>query len=337
MKLLKYIGIFAAVVVGLLALLTGYAAVKNSILSSKWRAALPVNGKLVDAGTTKLCIIEKGTASPAVIIETGLGSTAAEWAGVQDALSKRARVILYERAGYGHSGDAQGARAPEAIVNELKFALEKEGITPPYVIVGHDIGALYAEYFARTDPFAVVGVVLVDPLPLNFERFKKELDPGVYNNFIDRTPGLQMGRAFAAMGAMRALSIVPYRTYPSVIKQDLVEAWSQSRFYETMVSEYRKGFREGSAKLAEAGPFPKIPLVVIEHSPKLYHDDMMFWGVPVDQARKIETITRDAYDRYLKLSPRAERIVSAKSMKNIHFDEPELLVRIVDEMVQRFR
>src|SRR4030095_6017217 len=72
------------------------------------------------------------------------------------------RTIAYSRAGYPGSDDASGARDAATIVSELRAELKRRGILPPYILVGHSLGGLYMQYFARQFPHEVSGLVLVD-------------------------------------------------------------------------------------------------------------------------------------------------------------------------------
>ena len=108
---------------------------------------------------------------PTVIFEAGLGDTAAVWDGV--AVPPGFGRFAWTRAGYGLGvdlligqfwpGDADGRRTGAEVTVQLDQALAEAQETPPYVLVGHSLGALYALDFARTHPEAVAGIVLVDP------------------------------------------------------------------------------------------------------------------------------------------------------------------------------
>ncbi|PYF07762.1 alpha/beta hydrolase family protein [Rhodobacter viridis] len=110
-------------------------------------------------------------AGPTVIFEAGLGDTASVWSGV-DTPPGLGR-FAWTRAGYGFGadlvagqswpGDADGRRTGAEVTAQLGQALAKAQAGPPYILVGHSIGALYVLDFARTHPEAVKGIVLVDP------------------------------------------------------------------------------------------------------------------------------------------------------------------------------
>ena len=60
-------------------------------------------GNLVDVGGRKLHLYCTGKGSPIVILESGAGSFAIDWALVQLEVAKTTRVCSYDRAGHGWS------------------------------------------------------------------------------------------------------------------------------------------------------------------------------------------------------------------------------------------
>jgi pimeloyl-ACP methyl ester carboxylesterase len=54
------------------------------------------------------------------------------------------------------------------------LALEKSGVKPPYVMVGHSFGGIYVRVFANMYPREVVGMVLIDPSQESFNDWLKK-------------------------------------------------------------------------------------------------------------------------------------------------------------------
>jgi pimeloyl-ACP methyl ester carboxylesterase len=97
-----------------------------------------------------------------VVFENGLRETLDTWTPVLKAVAPRAHVFAYNRAGYGRSDVVDGSREGCVVVEELRHTLRAAGLLPPYVLVGHSMGGLYMQEFARAHPDEVAGVVLVD-------------------------------------------------------------------------------------------------------------------------------------------------------------------------------
>jgi pimeloyl-ACP methyl ester carboxylesterase len=122
----------------------------------------PPIGKLVDIGTHRLHVVESGKGSPTIVLEAGLMSTVLSWTELQRDLSPSFRVVSYDRAGLGWSELGPMPRTADRIVDELHAMLERAGIPPPYLLVGHSFGGLTMPLFASRFPEEVVGMVLVD-------------------------------------------------------------------------------------------------------------------------------------------------------------------------------
>jgi pimeloyl-ACP methyl ester carboxylesterase len=108
-------------------------------------------------------IRSEGHGPRTVILEAGLGDTLDVWKDVQAGIAANCtRTLAYNRAGYAGSDPSNGPRDAETIVAELRAELRRRNINPPYVLVGHSLGGLYMQYFARNYPKEVVGLLLVD-------------------------------------------------------------------------------------------------------------------------------------------------------------------------------
>ncbi|HEY7379331.1 MAG TPA: alpha/beta fold hydrolase [Steroidobacteraceae bacterium] len=98
-----------------------------------------------------------------VVLASGLGDTLDIWKTVQPLIADHcARTISYTRAGYPGSDVADGTRDAATNISELRAELKRRGIQPPYVLVGHSLGGLYMQYYARQYPQEIAGLVLVD-------------------------------------------------------------------------------------------------------------------------------------------------------------------------------
>ena len=106
--------------------------------------------------------IVAGHGAPAVVFENGLGGRLQWWAKVIPVVAQETTVFAYNRAGTGTSTEASGPRDGNAITEELRRNLREKGIPPPYVLVGHSLGGLYMQLYARRYPEDVAGLVLVD-------------------------------------------------------------------------------------------------------------------------------------------------------------------------------
>ncbi len=120
----------------------------------------------VQAETPELIQIT-GHGNSTVIFENGLGDDLSTWQKVAPEVSKFAKVLTYDRLVYPNQVTAQ------EIVNHLQDILKKEHLKPPYILVGHSLGGLYLQLFAREYPQEVSGMVLVDSV----SPWQTEIDP----------------------------------------------------------------------------------------------------------------------------------------------------------------
>ncbi|MET3132009.1 pimeloyl-ACP methyl ester carboxylesterase [Oxalobacteraceae bacterium GrIS 1.11] len=99
-----------------------------------------------------------------VVFENGARETLDTWDKVIADIGKESTVFVYNRPGYGRSEVTLAPRDGRTIVEELRHILQKQGLKSPYLLVGHSMGGLYMQLFARMYPREVQGVVLVDSL-----------------------------------------------------------------------------------------------------------------------------------------------------------------------------
>ncbi len=129
----------------------------------------PPPGRIVAAAGSRFHVHESGTGPATVVLEAGVAATSLSWALVQPEVARFARVISYDRAGYGWSDPIDAPRTPSRVAAELRAVLEAVKARPPYIFAGHSFGGLIVERFAIDHPRDVAGMVLVDPLsPVEF-------------------------------------------------------------------------------------------------------------------------------------------------------------------------
>jgi pimeloyl-ACP methyl ester carboxylesterase len=108
--------------------------------------------------------IKRPDAKLCVVFENGSRATVDSWVQVIAALPPDVSVFAYNRPGYGNSQKTDTPRDGMTIVEELRRTLQQKQLSPPYVLVGHSLGGLYMQLFARRYKDEVAGMVLVDAL-----------------------------------------------------------------------------------------------------------------------------------------------------------------------------
>jgi hypothetical protein len=107
-------------------------------------------------------LVRNNAGSPIVVFENGLDGKMYWWNKIIPEISKDATTFAYNRPGYGSSDRISTPRDGLHIIDELRLLLRSNGLMPPYVLVGHSLGGLYMQLFARRYPEEVTGLVLVD-------------------------------------------------------------------------------------------------------------------------------------------------------------------------------
>lgn len=141
--------IFAEIVAVLIVmLLSGCASLPNSTLEK-------INDRNIEFALTRHDTIP-------VVFENGLGGRMDWWKKVLPEISNDTTTFAYNRPGYGNSDPVSTPRDGLHIVDELRVLLHSKGIKPPYILVGHSLGGLYMQLFARRYPAEVSALILVD-------------------------------------------------------------------------------------------------------------------------------------------------------------------------------
>jgi Predicted hydrolases or acyltransferases (alpha/beta hydrolase superfamily) len=119
-------------------------------------------GSTIEVNGARAYLDCRGTGSPTVILEAGLGSGASGWGFVLEWVAAQTRVCAWDRPGIGGS-DPIGHHTLEDTARHLRATLAAAGEEPPFIVVGHSLGGVYARVFASSFRPEVSGIVLVDP------------------------------------------------------------------------------------------------------------------------------------------------------------------------------
>ena len=119
------------------------------------------DSRLADVGGRRLAFREKGQGRPTVVLETGFGATGNSFDGIAKRIAEFIRVVWYDHAGLGRSDPAPRPRTVADPPLDLQALLHTAQIPPPYLLVGHSLGALTVRYYQQRYPTDVVALVLI--------------------------------------------------------------------------------------------------------------------------------------------------------------------------------
>ena len=110
-----------------------------------------------------LAAYERGSGPPVLLVH-GMADDALGWTPLPEALAGEARVIAYDRRGYGGSESPEPyTRTTVAEQAEDAAALLRELDAAPALLCGRDLGALVCLDLAKRHRSLVRGAVLIDP------------------------------------------------------------------------------------------------------------------------------------------------------------------------------
>jgi pimeloyl-ACP methyl ester carboxylesterase len=324
----------AGVVVALIA--TGI--LYQQIATRRYRRRFAPPGHLVSVGPHRLHAHCAGTGSPFVLLEAGIAASSLSWSLVQAEIARFARVCAYDRAGLAWSEAASSPRTFEQIVRELSRMLAQIAPDDQYVLVGHSFGSFVVRAYAERHPEKVVGLVLVDPptewltmtpqRERTLRRAQRLSRVGAVLAHIGVVRGSLALLTGGAPGAPRRLVSVlgptalqtlqrlvgEVRKLPPAVHPVVQEIWCQPKCFHAMAGHLGVLEREWKT-LTALNPPPGIPVVVISSG-----------NQPSDQIGEHRELAAR--------SAQARHVVAARSTHWVQFDEPELVVAAVREIVE---
>jgi pimeloyl-ACP methyl ester carboxylesterase len=106
--------------------------------------------------------IVSGEGAPTIVLLNGAGVTLDGWRGLYPAVERLGTVFAWNRFGVKGSDDPRLAQTGAVVIASLRELLAYAGLKAPYVLVGHSLGGLYANLFARLYPNEVAGVLFLE-------------------------------------------------------------------------------------------------------------------------------------------------------------------------------
>lgn len=295
-------------------------------------------GRWVEIGRGhRLYLLQKGSGGPAVLFEAGIAATNLNWHHIQETVSLFTCTASYDRSGLGWSSPSRTVRTPANITLELHTMLQRAGIKPPYILVGHSFGGLVMRSYAVTYPEDVAGVVLIDPMrceewpPLDpakqsmIDRFKKlsryaipiahfGLARLAVTSLLCRSGKLSGHLAGAAgAGGRHVLARVTEEVgkMPREVWPIVAAHWSRPSYYDAL-RRHVEAVPDTIREMLETDPIREIPVMLLTPG-------------------KSTPLSNECLER---IGNNVRQVIATESAHWIHLDEPELVVNSIREMVE---
>jgi len=280
------------------------------------------------------------------VLDAALGASSLSWSLVQPELARMSRVCSYDRAGFGWSDAGPMPRTAGRIAEELRTLLDRGGVPPPFLLVGHSFGGLVVQIFAQRFRSETAGMVLVDPAHAEdwVRPAAKEqvlIDRGVrlcrYGviaariglarlvTMLVRSGQLTMARGLVTAASRGALSkqdeaiLAPVWKLPPDVRAPLAHVWSKPRFFEALGSQIGSISVSAAQVLeATAAGFGDLPLITISSTN------------PGDYRVRQQ-------DALAARSTRGRHIRASNSGHWIPLDQPDVVIDAVKEILQAGR
>jgi pimeloyl-ACP methyl ester carboxylesterase len=324
--------------------LAGLLYANNHLRITHWRKQAARYGQTVTLEEQHYFYRLTGTGTTTIVIESALGAPSAEWWALQDRFAQFARVLTFDRPGYGWSDPSRHPRTSEQAACELHQLLEALDLRGPIIVIGYSLGDLYVNHFARLYPDRISAAILLDPASPRDADARQLLSPKIYQGSgFDKTSGMKLMATLGKLGLLRYLKPMllkspPFYYYKNMPPEHIEVIWQHllnSHLAATTLEEYRQmHVPENNAPLLSPIGFPPIPLKVIYHTPQIIVDEIVkYGGLPIDQAWQAEKVWENLIREYLTLSPRSEWITTMHASHFIHTAEPELVLRAVQNIM----
>lgn len=147
----------------------------HRISLEKEQASLTPTGKTVLVNGHKINVYVEGDGPETIVFLSGAGiaSPILDFKNLTDSLSKKYKVVVVERAGYGFSEDSDQSRDVMTVLSETRQALSQAEVSGPYVIVSHSMASLESLAWQEKYPDEVKALVGLDwALPASYEDLK---------------------------------------------------------------------------------------------------------------------------------------------------------------------
>ena len=147
----------------------------HRISLEKEQASLTPIGQQVLVNGHQINVYVEGDDPETIVVLSGAGiaSPILDFKEVSESLSKRYKVVIVERAGYGYSDDSNHSRDVMEVLSETRQALSQANVKGPFIILSHSMASLESLAWQEKYPDEVKALIGLDwALPSSYEDLK---------------------------------------------------------------------------------------------------------------------------------------------------------------------
>jgi pimeloyl-ACP methyl ester carboxylesterase len=299
------------------------------------RIRFPQIGRSVDVGGRSLNIFCSGEGTLTVVFDSGRGMPGYSWLLIQPQIAKTMRACWYDRAGLGWSDPGPGSRSSDAVARDLHQLLQRAGVAPPYVLVGHSMGGFNIRVYQKFYPADVAGLVLVDARQEGMEARIPDM-PRSLEALCPSCPRRPLSIAVEALGRVGLLRLWSFESDPAPPGVS-AEEWERLASLSRRPSAWASAIREHSGRENDrelgAADLGDLPLIVLTAG-------HAFAGSPRVRTDALPTVQRDWVELQRELarrSTRGQQRVVAESDHMIPYEAPQAVIDAVQDVVMEIR
>ncbi|PEE05088.1 alpha/beta hydrolase [Bacillus pseudomycoides] len=265
-----------------------------------------VPGKIIEVNNHDMHIFATGKREdkPVIVMTAGSGTTTpyADFYPLYNKLEKENRVVVYERPGYGYSEKTERSRDIDTVVSELHALLIESDEKPPFILVGHSMGALESIRYAQLYPNEIEGLVFIDGIsPEYAQNFEMDIGMKVSWHTMNTAKNIGILRTLSLFGIMDNVFIdIP--NLPKELQELKISMALKNTNNRNMKEELEWMSRNGK-KVIEQGDLGTLPVLQFSATNNGYEN----W--------------EKTQNELLKISSRTEQIIFPNTKHYIHHEK----------------
>jgi pimeloyl-ACP methyl ester carboxylesterase len=297
----------------------------QKIAEARDRRRFPPLGQLVDIGGRRLHLVTVGEGSPAVVIIPALADNVLQWLPIVEGVASEALTCVYDRAGIGWSDPPPRARCtPDLMAADLLGLLTAASIPMPCIVAGHSIGGIIARRFYARYSHLVAGMVLID------------------SSHEDQ--GRRIGAADWRMGSRRYALEADRRQARILGARRLAASLTLVRGFDAMIArEAPPEYRDADRAIVLSSRQRKVAVRELLMMARMREDPPQLGSIPLTVLTRASgphrtwPVWAQLQDELAALSSGSEHIHADRGGHYLQFDEPELVIHAIRDLVRRCR